>query len=179
MGQRTKSGIYDFGEVLLLIKSKIYPNMIRIDGFAKDSEITVEREEKVWSRNGSGDGKATTFVRNPDRSGTITFSLNQSTDSLDKMNALCSYAETARSLNMLFETTLVDKSSRTVYYSPESLASYPESVAFGQTESEREFVIECGELQETLGGSSKITPETLAILEAYNIQIDDSWKVLV
>jgi hypothetical protein len=179
MGQRTKSGIYDFGEVLLLIKHKLHPNMIKIDGFAKDSEITVEREERRWTRNGSGDGKATTFVRNPDTSGTITFSLNQSTDSLDKMNAICAYADTARSLNMIFETTLVDKSSRTVYYSPESLASYPESLAFGQTESDREFVIECGDLQETLGGSSKISPETLAVLEAFDIQVDDSWKIMI
>ena len=174
-----KTGIYDFSQVLLLIKHKKFAGQINIDGFMPDSEITVERDDPRWTRNSSGDGKATTFVRNPDNSGTITFTLNQSTDSLDKMNAICQYSNVNRTLNILFETTLVDKSSRTIYFSPESLASFPNSVSFGSTESGREFSIICGHLQENLGGSSLIPQDTLAILSAFNINVDESWKVII
>ena len=176
---KIKTGIYDFSQVLLLIKHKKFQGQINIDGFMPDSEITVERDDPRWTRNGSGDGKATTFVRNPDNSGTITFTLNQSTDSLDKMNAICQYSNVNRTLNILFETTLVDKSSRTIYFSPESLASFPNSVSFGSTESGREFSIVCGHLQENLGGSSLIPQDTLAILSAFGINVDDSWKVII
>lgn len=174
-----KTGIYDFSQVLLLIKHKKFAGQINIDGFMPDTEISVERDDPRWTRNGSGDGKATTFVRNPDNSGTITFTLNQSTDSLDKMNAICQYSDVNRTLNILFETTLVDKSSRTIYFSPESLASFPNSVSFGSTESGREFQIICGHLQDNLGGSSRIPQDTLAILSAFNINVDDSWKVVI
>lgn len=173
-----KTGIYDFSQVLLLIKHKNFAGQINIDGFMPDTEISVERDDPRWARNGSGDGKATTFVRNPDNSGTISFTLNQSTDSLDKMNAICQYSNVNRTLNILFETTLVDKSSRTIYFSPESLASFPNSVSFGSTESGREFQIICGHLQENLGGSSAIPQDTLAILNAFNINVDASWTVL-
>jgi len=147
-----KTGIYDFSQVLLLIKHKNFAGQINIDGFMPDSEITVERDDPRWTRNGSGDGKATTFVRNPDNAN--------------------------RTLNILFETTLVDKSSRTIYFSPESLASFPDSVSFGSTESGREFSIICGHLQENLGGSSRIPQDTLAILNAFNINVDESWTVI-
>lgn len=180
MAQRTRTGIYDFTQVLLLIKHKVYTTgQINIDGFMPDTEIVVERENPRWSRQGSGDGKVTTFVRNPDNSGTITFTLNQSSDALDKMNAICQYSDVNKSLNILFETTLVDKSSRTVYFSPESLASSPESVSFGATENGREFSIVCGNLQETLGGSSIIPQDTLAVLSAFGIEVDSTWTVAV
>lgn len=177
MSNRTKTGIYDFSEVVLLIKHQLYPNNIMIDGFMPDTEITIDRSNPRWDRSGSGDGKATTFVRSPDNSGTITFNLNQSTDSLDKMNAICKYSDVTKSLSIIFETTLVDKSSRTVYFSPESLASSPESVSFGATENGREFTIVCGDLQETLGGSSKIPQDTLDVLAAFGIEVDETWTV--
>ena len=180
MASKTRTGIYDFSQVLLLIKhSKFTTGQINIDGFMSDTEITVERDDPRWVRNGSGDGKATTFVRNPDNSGTITFTLNQSTDSLDKMNAICRFSDTNKTLDILFETTLVDKSSRTIYFSPESLASSPNSVSFGATESGREFTIVCGDLQEAIGGSSRIPQDTLAILNAFQITVDDSWTVVI
>lgn len=174
---RTRTGIYDFSEVVLLIKHNLYEGNILINGFMPDTEITIDRDAPRWERNGSGDGKATTFVRNPDNSGTITFSLNQSTDSLDKMNAICQYSNVNKTLNIIFEVTLVDKSSRTIYFSPETLASTPESVSFGATESAREFTLVCGDLQEQLGGSAKIPTDTLNILGAFGIEVDESWTV--
>ena len=175
----TKTGIYDFSEVVLLIKHQMYGGIIKIDGFMEGSEITVARNNPRWENKGSGDGKATTLVRSPDNSGSITFTLNQSTDSLDKMNAICQYANTTKNLTILSEVTLVDKSSRSIFFSPDSIASSPENVSFGVSESGREYKLLCGELQETLGGSSKIPADTLSFLGAFGIEVDDSWKVSI
>lgn len=95
------------------------------------------------------------------------------------MNAICQYADTNKSLSILFETTLVDKSSRTIYFSPQRITGSPESVAFGATENGREFVISCGAIQEKLGGSSKIPQETVNILGAFGIEVDDTWTAVV
>lgn len=179
MSTRIKTGIYDFSAVLLLIKHRKYGKQISIDGFQKGSSITIERDDPEWTRNGSGDGKATTLVYNPDRSGSISFTLNQSTDSLDKMDAICQYTGNTRNLSILFETTLVDKSSRTIYFSPESLAMYPDSVEFSNDETGRDFTIICGQLQEKLGGSAYVPQETLDILAAFGIEIDESWKLMM
>ena len=40
-----KTGIYDFSQVLLLIKHKKFEGQINIDGFMPDTEITVERDD--------------------------------------------------------------------------------------------------------------------------------------
>lgn len=174
---RVKTGIYDFGSVVMLVKHKLYNGNIIIDGFMPDSEIVVERDDDRWTRNGSGDGKAATLVRNPDESGSITFSLNQSSDALDKMNAICQYSDTNKSLNILFQVTVADKSSRTVFFAEDCIASPPTSVSFGKEESGREFKILCGDLQTQLGGSSLIPQDTLNILAAFGITVDETWTV--
>ena len=169
-------GIYDFSEVILLIKHRQFASHININGFMKDSGISVDRSGDDWTMNNSADNKATTMIYNPDKSGSIKFTLNQSTDSLDKMNAICDYTKRTRHPSILFETTLIDKTSRTVYFSPQSLASYPKSVNFENTEQGREFTILCSDLQEKLGGSSLIPADTMAILNAFGIEVDANWK---
>lgn len=69
-----KTGIYDFSEVILMIKHSLYANTILIDGFMPDSDIVVSRGGARWTRNESGDSKATTFVRNPTKSADIILS---------------------------------------------------------------------------------------------------------
>lgn len=175
MAGTNKVGIYDFGEVVFLIRHKMYQGNILIDGFMKETGITIDRTAEDWSMNNSADNKATTMVFNPDKSAVITFTLNQSTDALDKMNAICDYSKRVKHPSILFETTVVDKTSRTIYYSPQSLASYPQSVGFEQTEQGREFKILCSDLQEKIGGSSLVPVETQQILAAFGITVDDSW----
>lgn len=175
MAGTNKVGIYDFSEVVLLIKHRMYRGNILIQGFMNESGITIDRAAEDWTMNNSADNTATTMVYNPDKSGTITFSLNQSTDSLDKMNAICDYAKRVKHPSILFETTLVDKTSRTIYFSPQSLAGYPQSVSFEKTEQGREFKILCSDLQEKIGGSSFVPQDTQEILAAFGITVDDSW----
>ena len=177
MAGTNKVGIYDFSQVILLLRHQKYQSHINIDGFMKDSGITVDRSSEDWTMNNSGDNKATTMIYNPDKSGTIKFTLNQSTDSLDKMNAICDYTKRVRHPSILFETTLVDKTSRTIYFSPQSLASYPSSVGFETSEQGREFKIFCAELQEKIGGSSLVPLETQKILHAFGITVDDTWTI--
>ena len=66
---KIRTGIYDFSQVLLLIKHKNFSGQINIDGFMPDTEIAVERDDPRWTRNDSRDSKNTTYIRNPDNTG--------------------------------------------------------------------------------------------------------------
>lgn len=169
-----KTGIYDFSKCILLIKHSQYAGQILIDGFAEGSNISVAKNDPRWTQKPSGDGKSTTLERNPINAGTITFSLNQSTDSLSKMNAIAQYGNTVSDLSVLFEVTLIDKSSGSVHYSQDAIVGDPETIEYGREENAREFVIACGELTSELQGSARIPLETAKIVRALGFDIDES-----
>lgn len=169
-----KTGTYDFSKCVLLIKHPKYEGIIMIDGFAPDTTINVARPEQRWTLNPSGDGKATTVVRNPNNAGTISFTLNQSTDSLGKMNAIAEHGNISDGDDLLFEVTVADKSSGSIHYSRDAIVGDPESVEYGPSENGREFQIQCGSLTSTLAGSAKISKDTLAFIQAMGFNVDAS-----
>lgn len=169
-----KTGIYDFSKCIMLIKHRKYAGQILVDGFADGTNIVVAKNDPRWVHKASADGKSTTLERNPINAGTITFSLNQSTDSLSKMSAIAQYANDNSDLSILFEVTLIDKSSGSVHYSPDAIVGDPESIEYGREESAREFVISCGELINSLQGSARIPLETAKIVRALGYDVDES-----
>lgn len=169
-----KTGVYDFSKCLVIIKHPLYEGSIVIDGFMNDTSITVARADPRWSQNSSGDGKATTLVRNPINAGTVTFTLNQSTDSLAKMNAIAQHGNISDGSDLLFEITVADKSSGSFHFSRNAIVGDPESVEYGTSESGREFQIQCGSLSNTINGSAKVPQETLRIIKALGFDIDSS-----
>lgn len=167
-------GTYDFSKTIMLIKHPLFGGNILIDGFATDSTINVSRGDPRWALKPSGDGKSTTLERNPVNSGTITFSLNQSTDSLAKMNAIAQHANDSDGEDIMFEVTVADKSSGSFHYSRQAIVGDPESVEYGREENGREFVIQCGDLTNSLNGAAKVPQETLRIVQALGFDIDSS-----
>lgn len=169
-----RTGTYDFSKGLLFIKHPLYEGVIMIDGFMKDSNVTIAREEPRWKPSPSGDGKTTTHVRNPINAGSITFVLNQSTDSIAKMNAICQHSDISDGEDLLFEITYVDQSSGSIHFSNDAIVGEPETIDYGQDENGRQFQVQCGSLSNTLNGSAKISQETLKILQAFGYDMDAS-----
>lgn len=169
-----KTGVYDFSKCIVLIKHPLYEGNILIDGFMNDSSISVARTDPRWSQNSSGDGKSSTLVRNPIDSGTITFTLNQSTDSLAKMNAIAQHGNISDGSDLLFEITVADKSSGSFHFSRDAIVGDPETVEYGTEENGREYQIQCGSLENNINGSAKIPQETLRIIQALGFNVDES-----
>lgn len=169
-----KTGVYDFSKCIVLIKHPLYAGQIMIDGFMNDSTINVQRTDPRWGNNASGDGKSATLVRNPQNAGTITFSLNQSTQSLAIMNAIATHADESDGHDIMFEITVADKSSGSVHFCRDAIVGDPESIEYGREENGREFVIQCGELHNSLNGAAKISQEALRIIQALGVEIDQS-----
>lgn len=169
-----KTGVYDFSKCIVLIKHPLYDGNIVIDGFMNDSSIAVARTDPRWTQNPSGDGKASTLVRNPIDAGTITFSLNQSTDSLAKMNAIAQHSNISDGKDLLFEITVADKSSGSFHFCRDAIVGDPETVEYGREENGREFQIQCGSLVNQIQGSAKIPQETLRIIQALGFDVDAS-----
>ena len=170
----SNSGTYDFSKCIMIIKHPKFAGNILIDGYMNDSTITVARSDPRWTQNPSGDGKSNTLVRNPVNAGTITFSLNQSTDSLGKMNAIAEHGNISDGSDLLFQITLVDKSSGSVHFSNDAIVGEPESIEYGREENGREFQIQCGSLHSSIAGSAKIPKSTLAMIQALGFNVDES-----
>lgn len=170
----SNTGVYDFSKCYVFIKHPLYDGLIKIDGFMADSNITVGRGAPRWTNGKSGDAKSSTLVRNPDDSGTITFSLNQSTDSIAKMNAITQHADASEGEDIQFEITVADKSSGSVHFSRDAVAGDPETIEYGREENGREFVINCGTLVNNLNGAAKMPQETLRIIQALGFTVDET-----
>lgn len=169
-----KTGVYDFSKTIVTIRHPKFDGIVKIDGFMPDTTINVQRENPRWGRSNSGDGKSSTLVRNPDNSGTITFSLNQSTDGLAKMNAIAQHANVSDGQDVMFEITIADKSSGSFHYCRDAIVGDPESVEYGPEENAREWVIQCGELVNNLNGAAKMPRETLEFIQALGFSVDES-----
>ena len=169
-----KTGVYDFSKTIVTIRHPLYDGIVKIDGFMNDTTINVQRDDPRWTRNSSGDGKASTLVRNPINDGTISFTLNQSTDGLAKMNAIAQHANVSDGQDIMFEITVADKSSGSIHYCRDAIVGEPESVEYGREENGREWTIQCGELINNLNGAAKMPRETLAFIQALGFSVDET-----
>lgn len=173
MDTSLKVGTYNFANTIVLIQHPLYDAPLVIDGFMSDSQISVAKDNPTWSLQASGDAAAITFVKDPSKAGTIKFSLNQTTDSLAKLNAIVQLSEISEDYeDFVFEITIADKNSGSIHYSQMSVASDPESIDYGKEENGREFTIVCAQLNSTLNGTARVPKQTLEFVQALGFTID-------
>lgn len=170
----SKTGVYDFSKTIMTIKHPLYDGIVLIDGFMTGTNIVVGRSDPRWNNQSSGDAKSSTLIRNPKNNGTITFTLNQSTDSLAKLNAIVQHANDSDGRDILFEVTLADKSSGSIHYSREAIVGEPESIEYGEDENGREFQIQCGDLFSNLNGAARVPQETMRFINALGFTLDET-----
>ena len=170
----SNTGVYDFSKVIVMINHPLYEGNILINGFMADSTIAIARANPRWTNKPAGDGKSSTLERNPVSAGTITFSLNQSTESLARMNAIAQHANVSDGSDVLFEIIVADKSSGSIHISRDAVVGDPETIEYGGEENGREFVVNCGTLESNLNSAAKVSQETLKILRALGFDLDAS-----
>lgn len=149
-----------------------------IGGYSKDSVVSIEYPEAVWSEKTLNNGE-TVRTHSKDNTLRMTVHLDQTSASNDYLSAISKYDEKdASGLDGIFTCTFADKSSRTYAYSAECFVKRPMSYEFGSDTSVRDWIIVLTNADQYLGGSGKIDPDLLANLDTLNIQIDDKWKTL-
>ncbi len=123
---------------------------ILISGLAEDSFLKVARNEDTYSGVVGADGKDYTRSKSNNKSGTISFTLQQSADAnqfLSQLQAL-DEAEATGTFTLLIQ----DNNYNEVYSSIDCFFSKPPDVDKGKASGEREWTIICPELTMSIFG---------------------------
>ena len=146
-----------------------------IGGMAKDSMVSIEYPEAVWTEKVLNNGE-TVRTHSKDNTLRLTLHLDQTSASNDFLSALSKYDDkdlTGR--DGIFTCTFADKSSRTFAYSAECFVKRPMTYEFGSDTSVRDWIIVLSNADQYLGGSGKVEPELLEALSALGVTVEDTW----
>ena len=131
----------------------LYISGILVTGYAEDTFIEIKRNEPLYKAKYGVRGDCTR-TRNPNKSGTITFHLLQSSTANEKLSALVAADEIAGAGTIVFPVMVKDSSGTSITSSPESwLVGYPDEVYAKETK-DRTWIIECANLLKFVGGNS-------------------------
>lgn len=135
---------YDPGSIVAVWRG------IRLRGFADGTFLNAERTEDGWSLSVGADG-ATTRVRNRNRSGTVTFTLQAESAANDELS-------TAALQDELFGTAVgelmvKDLLGNTLVESPTAWIRKIAPVGMAKDAGTREWAIDCADLAPFVGGS--------------------------
>lgn len=146
-----------------------------VGGMAKDSMVSIEYPEAVWTEKVLNNGE-TVRTHSKDNTLRLTLHLDQTSASNDFLSALSKYDDkdlTGR--DGIFTCTFADKSSRTFAYSAECFVKRPMTYEFGSDTSVRDWIIVLSNADQYLGGSGRVEPELLEALSALGVTIEDAW----
>lgn len=148
-----------------------------IGGLAKDSMVSIEYPEAVWSEKTLSNGE-TVRTHSKDNTLRMTLHIDQTSASNDYLSGLSKYDNKDLSgLGGIFTCTFADKSSRTYAYSAECFLKRPMSYEFGSDTSVRDWIIVMSNAEQHLGGSGRIDPDLLEMLSALGVDVEDAWKI--
>lgn len=148
-----------------------------IGGFSADSVVSIEYPDETWTETVGTDGR-TTRTHRLDKTLRVTVHLDQTSVSNDVLSALMKYDENdLTGVGGIFTCTLADKSGRSYAYSSQCYVKRPQSQEFGSAVSTRDWVVVMAWADQNIGGGGKIDQDTVAVLEAFGITIDDTWKI--
>ena len=137
---------YDPSQVVITVGGAI------ISGYADGAFITLSRNSDMFSRVAGADGE-NARVKSSDKSGKVTLTLMQTSDSNDILTGFAAADELANSGVVPF--AMKDISGRTVALAPRAWVTKLPDSEFGKEAGTREWVLEMDELDMFVGGTSK------------------------
>ena len=130
---------YDSAQVSVIVGTR------EIKGRAEGTFITVARDEQIFTKQVGSDGEVTRAKTN-NKAGTISLTIQQGSDGNDFLSALAA-AESS------FPVLIKDNSGTTLIFSELSwMQDYPD-VEIGRDAGEREWVIDCADIEMGVGGN--------------------------
>ena len=135
---------YDAKAVSVVVGAQI------ITGFADDSKVSVERTDDAFTMTSGVDGDATRSKSN-NKTGSITITLKQTSDSNDFLSSLADADELAN--NGVVPVIIKDNGGRTLYTAAEAWIRKRPVGEFGREAGDREWVLDCAALIMITGGN--------------------------
>lgn len=173
MADISNIGNYSPEDVVMIISNNNFTHTISgtVDGTFISFERTVPRSTLAV---GSDLHAARVLRRN--KSGTVTVTLMQSSESNDILSELARLDEEAHNNDWLFAVTIKDMLGRSVFYAPQAFIGNDPMTEYGVELSNREWTIQVINVQRHNGGNSKFSPDNQATLESFGYEVEDKWK---
>lgn len=145
-----------------------------VSGVAEGTFITVARETPATQLVIGGDMSAMR-VRRKNRASTVTVTLMQGSDSNDVFSQILKNDEDAMNNDWLFSLTIRDGSGRTVMFSPQAYIANMPDISFGTEGDNRDWVIQCIDLDAHIGGGGLLDAATVSTLDDVGYEVPESW----
>lgn len=124
---------------------------IPINGFAEGTFISASRDEDTFTKH-TGAGGDVARTRNRNKGGKVSFTLMASSPTNDLLSAQAAADELAGT--GAGALLVKDGNGSTVLAAPNAWISKPPAVEFGKELGDREWTIDCDELDMVIGGTS-------------------------
>lgn len=147
-----------------------------VSGVAEGTFITVARETPATQLVIGGDMSAMR-VRRKNRASTVTVTLMQGSDSNDVFSQVLKNDEDAMNNDWLFHLTIKDGSGRSVFFSPQAYIANMPDISYGTEGDNRDWVIQCIDLDAHVGGGGLLTPEVAGTLEDVGYNVPPEWTI--
>ena len=145
-----------------------------VNGLAEGTFITIARNTPA-SNLVIGADMSAMRVRRKNRSGSVTLTLMQGSDSNDVFSQIMQNDEDAMNNDWLFSISVKDGSGRSVFSSPQAYIANLPNIAFGTDAENREWVIECIDIKSHVGGGGFLDPSTNSTLSDVGYTADPNW----
>lgn len=145
-----------------------------VSGFSEDSIVNIERVAETYTMY-TGADNTSTRVYNASKSATLTLSLQQTSASNDVFSLLYQNDSAFPSSDGLFTISITDASGRSRYFSDDAYIGVVPNSAFANSMQTRDWVIHAHNLETTIGGNAKLSPEDQETILALGGTIDDRW----
>ena len=136
---------YDASQVSVIVGTR------RLSGLAEGSFVTVSRDEQAFTKQVGADGEVTRAKTN-NKAGSITITLQQASSGNDYLSTLAKTDEETSA--GVVPVTVVDGSGTTVAIAESGWIQKLPDTEFGRDAGEREWVIDCADLEMLVGGNA-------------------------
>jgi hypothetical protein len=140
------TGSYDPAQVIVTVGGVI------LTGFSDGDHIACEREEDNYSKRVGNDG-GVARARNPNKSGTFTFKLLQTSACNDALSSLVAADDLINDGLALFPISVIDGSGRSLAVATQCWVKKVPGMTFGKEVGEREWVFDAADLKIFAGGN--------------------------
>lgn len=135
---------YDPGEVQVIVGTR------RLRGLDPDTFVETERDEQAFTKQVGADGEVTRS-RTRNRAGQIRITLQQASEDNAYLQGIANQDE--NSGTGIVPVKVIDKSGNYVALAPEAWIQKTPVKAFGRDAGNRQWVFDCGTLDESGGGN--------------------------
>lgn len=163
---------YDPTQVIIILEKDGKSHIVT--GVSENTIVTIERQD-AWSESIGAYGNTTRIYSPIWQKAHITVPLQQTSESNDVFEALFTTDINARNSDNLFSITVKDNEGRSLHYGYEAYVAVKPNATYGNTMNSRDWVVRVNNLEDRIGGNSKVDSQLAATVADFGGSIDSKW----